>query len=104
MHTFNLSCFIASILLALLARLSNAQQLIEVGSWADDIDLGSQNATMLAVAEEHCGPTAADITTCNLRTAFFYASSLDGSDVEIFLNTTQHELEMAQSVSIQVSG
>lgn len=78
--------------------------LLQVNAWADDLDLGAQNESVVALAEEYCGPDATTSTSCNLRTAFFYASSLIGSDVEIWVNAGQQELQMEQSASIQVSG
>lgn len=76
----------------------------QVDSWIDDLDLRAQNESALALAEEYCGSQEAGNSSCNLRTAFLYASSLLGSEVEIFVNVGQQELLMEQSAAINVSG
>lgn len=76
----------------------------QVDSSADDFYLGERNASMLALAEEYCGPDTTTDTSCNLRTAFFYATSLAGNDVEISVNVGQEDLSLEQSTPIQVSG
>ena len=76
----------------------------KVDSRADDLDLGAQNESVLALAEERCGPNDTNNSSCNLRTAFLYASSLVDSQVEILVNVGHQELQMEQSAAIQVFG
>lgn len=75
----------------------------QVNSWTDNLYLG-QNESGIALAEEYCGPTATSDASCDLRTAFLYASSLIGGDVEILVNMQQEDLLVEQSTPIQVSG
>jgi len=76
----------------------------QVDSWLDDFDVGALNESSLALAEEKCGSSHSSNSSCNLRTAFLYASSLVGSDVEIFVNVGQQEIFMEQGAAINISG
>lgn len=69
----------------------------------DVFNLATRNESVLALAEEYCGPVTTGNSSCNLRTAFFYASSLVGNEVDIWVNVGR-DLVLEQRSAVQVSG
>lgn len=73
----------------------------QVNTRRDDLYLGTDTDSKVDGATSLCAPNATSVSLCNLRAAFYYATSLTGDDVEIYLNVGGN---LTQGESIPISG